>query len=453
MHEQRSHFAKVPTSSLSPQDGLTRGCQLAKGLDRLKFGFYVEFEDLQFFDVLAETKQAAQDLREPVSMSFGLGDNFVYLVHANGRKGGYNFHLSRADVNIFISTRKDWMHTPNVWVDIGSSSCWSPGYHEVITHVSRLLRRVKGKIHKNSVSEVHICVDLQQNIDDLQLHQFNRWITRANDFNTYFKREKLAGVTLQQVGASSFSLSDPPIVEDSGIELGQGDFMLRIYDKVLEISRNGSKSILFSSIWGQEKFNSVPVTRTEFQLRKRVLKEFKIRTLEQLFRNLSNLWHYCTHDWARFCSETFDRENRHQDRAKIHPFWEKLQEVDWSFPASGIQRTRVRANKDESQLSKMVLGCAASIAVINGCKTADPDLIYEIVSKKIYRDIILLHKQRNPRTGETELQRKMIQKYLDTWSLSSSDFVGKEKGDRDTFLPPTYDYDWFYDEINHGFCS
>ncbi len=424
-----------------PQDGLTRGYELAKGLDRLKFGLYVEFEDLEFFDILAQAKQNAQELREPVAMTFGLGDNFVYLVHTNGRKGGYNFHLSRADVNIFISTRKDWLQTPNVWVDVGSASCWSPGYNEVVTHVVRLIRKVKGKIHKNSVSEAHICVDLQQNIDDLELYKFNKWITRANDFNTYFKREKFSGMTLQQVGIPLVPSTETATIQDSGIELGKGDFMLRIYDKVLEISRNGAKNKLFAAVWGQDSFDSVAVTRTEFQLRKRVLREFRIKTLQQLFRKLSDVWHYCTHDWARFCSDAFDRKNRHQDRAIIHPFWQKLQQVRWIRPATNIQRKRVHANKCESQLSKMALGCSASIAVINGCKTADPEEVFSIVSKKLYKDIMALHRMRNPKTGETELQRKMMQKYLDLWTFSDSQLVGKDRKDHDSGLLHSYEYD------------
>ncbi len=114
---------------------------------------------MRFFDILTDAKEEAQDLRSQIPIRLGPDNNYDYNCHSNGRKGGYNFHLSRADVDIFISTRKDWMLTPNVWVDIGSASCWSPGYNEVIHFVSKLLNLWNGKIIKNSVSEVHLCTD------------------------------------------------------------------------------------------------------------------------------------------------------------------------------------------------------------------------------------------------------------------------------------------------------
>ena len=151
--------AKTSGLCPSPQDRLTRGVQISKGLDRLKIGLYVQFNFELLFDVLGDRKAEAQEERQSIPIRLGADENYDYNCHGSGRKGGYNFHISRGDVNIFISTRKDWMKTPNILVDIGSASCWSPGYKTVLEYVTKLLRTYGGKVIKNSVSEVHFCID------------------------------------------------------------------------------------------------------------------------------------------------------------------------------------------------------------------------------------------------------------------------------------------------------
>ena len=95
------------------QDGLTRGVRISKGLDRLKFGFYVEFALPLLFDVLSDAKAQAQESRQLVPIKLGPDENYYYNCHPTGKSGGYAFHISRADVNIFISGRKDWKDTLN----------------------------------------------------------------------------------------------------------------------------------------------------------------------------------------------------------------------------------------------------------------------------------------------------------------------------------------------------
>jgi hypothetical protein len=190
---------KTTSASAQPQDGLTRGVQLSTGFDRLKFGLYVQFDTERFFDILTDAKTEAQELRSQIPLRLGPDQNYDYNVHPNGRKGGYNFHIARADVDIFISTRKDYLLTPNVWVDIGSASCWSPGYTEVIHYITKLLKLWDGKIIKNSVSEVHLCADcIGLDIEQLPLQYWNHWVTRANRLHAFSDRNRFSGITITQ---------------------------------------------------------------------------------------------------------------------------------------------------------------------------------------------------------------------------------------------------------------
>ncbi len=424
------------------QDGLTRGVQLSKGLDRLKFGFYVDFELEVLFDHLSDAKHEAQRIRQPVPVQLGPDSDFLYNCHSNGRKGGYNFHLSRADVNIFISTRSDFMNTPNVWVDIGSSSCWAPGYDRVITNVAKLCRLYTGKIIKSSVSEVHLCVDcIGLPIEQLDISTFDKWITRANKFNSYFNRSKFSGISLDQQGG---------FLQETGVVIGQGDICLRVYDKVFEILKNGSKKSLFASVWGVNEFDDHPVTRVEYQLRKTVLKQFSIKSLPSLFKKLSSLWSYCTYDWSRLSSSFFDRQNRHQDRAKIHPWWELIHSIDWNT-TDICTRKKPLAQKDKTQLRSMMGGCALNLAAINRVDLNDIDQIKECLLNEIEDWVSLISKKKDKETGFTELQQKMQKKMIEVWPYGvSAEVHGPNASDSgDIRFDESYiKYDEFHHDLN-----
>jgi len=104
-----------------PQSGITWGCEVVSGFDRLKVGLYAIFENPAFFERLHDVKMAAKEANTEIPISFSDHGDLVFNMHSTGRKGGFSFHLSRADVHIFLSTRKD-IKTPNIWLDIGSES-------------------------------------------------------------------------------------------------------------------------------------------------------------------------------------------------------------------------------------------------------------------------------------------------------------------------------------------
>ncbi|WP_143170639.1 hypothetical protein [Desulfopila aestuarii] len=401
-----------------PQDRLTRGVQISKGLDRLKIGLYVQFNFELLFDVLGDRKAEAQEERQTIPIRLGADENYDYNCHGSGRKGGYNFHISRGDVNIFVSTRKDWMKTPNILIDIGSASCWAPGYKTVLEYVTKLLRIYGGKVVRNSVSEVHFCVDfIGLPIEELDLGDHNKWITRANKFNSFQDRAKFSGIQLMQdEGDLGFSI-------ETGIRLGLGDICLRVYDKVYEIKRNNSKQSLFASVWGKEGYNDCPVTRVEFQLRKNVLKQFRCISLEDLYRKASGLWAYCTYKWSRFCEEPFDRENRHQDRARIHPWWKQVQAVKWGGLQTVI-RKKLLAQKDKKMLRDMMGGCALNIAAIRMVNSQNTEEIIAVMTAEIEEWARALDKQKNQRTGRSELQEKMETKINEVWPYGPGEVHG-----------------------------
>jgi len=401
-----------------PQDRLTRGVQISKGLDRLKIGLYVQFNFELLFDVLTERKAEAQEARQEIPIRLGPDENYDFNCYGSGKQGGYNFHISKGDVNIFVSTRKDYLKTPNILVDIGSASCWSPGYHAVLQHVHKLLRMYGGKVIKNSIVEVHFCADfIGLAIESLDLNHFDKWITRANKFSGFQDRSKFTGVQLMQdEGDLGFAI-------ETGVKFGKGDICLRVYDKVFEIKRNNSKQSLFASVWGQDEYNDLPVTRIEFQYRKPVLRQFKIVSLEDLYRKASGLWAYSTYQWARFCEEAFDRDNRHQDRAKIHPWWKDVQKIKWGLHQP-VTRKQPLAQKDKKMLLDMMGGCALNIAAIRMKNSDNVEEIIAVLTSEIEEWARALANKRNKRNGRPELLERMEMKVNEVWPYGPGEVHG-----------------------------
>lgn len=406
-----------------PHDRLTRGVQISQGLDRLKIGFYVGFKLDLLFDVLADAKRESQENRQLVPVVLGPDENYHYNCHPTGKRGGYAFHIQKGDVNVFISTRKDWMKTPNVLIDIGSSSCWAPGVDSTLHFIKMMLALYSGQIHKNSVSEVHICADfIGLDIESLELNNYDKWITRANKFDAYSDRTKFTGITLRNTEDDDLSALE------TGISVGKGDLMLRIYDKVFEMKKNESKQSLFASVWGKKEFDEESVTRVEFQLRKNVLKQFMVKTLEDLYRKLSGLWGYCTYEWARFCQSSFDRKNRHQDRAIIHPWWKKVQQLKWGKNIH-VNRKKPLSLKGKKQLSDVMGGCALNLAAIGGIEANDTEAIKVFLSDFIEEWCEQKSKNINEKTGKNELQEKMQQKINEVWPYGFGEVHGPTEFD------------------------
>lgn len=413
-------------SEAVPHDGITWGVELSTGsfitsvgFDRFKCGFHVEWSKTELLDLLGDWKSRAQEVHDSVAVVLpGFGDE-PFLIHTSGRKGGFAFHLSRADLDIFFSARKDWMTTPNVWVDIGSVSCWVPGWRHTLDLVEDIIDRFGGRIHKTGLSEVHLCTDfIGVDINGLGLHTYENWITRANIFKPFYERTTFSGIEFAQsegplgLSGKAFDIVGAPVVE-SGLQVSKGDIMLRVYNKVLELKRDKAKQSVFASVWGKEEYNGQPVTRVEFQLRRPVLRQLGVDTLSDLLEKLSGVWEYCACCWAVLCAEAPDRKNRHQDRAEIHEFWKAVQAVDWGT-YQPVFRKKLQPLKDKHQNADQLVGCALNIAAIERCGNSIDEVI-RVVTSEIADWIRVKGLEPDPRTGEPVLLAKLKRKRGEIW--------------------------------------
>ena len=213
----------------------------------------------------------------------------------------YPFILKTGDVSLCLSTRDADSSIPSMQLSVGSISC-----HNGLTKLLKSFRLWcslhKIMIKEEKVSRLDLCADFVVPIGTLSLWNQAKWVTRAVNAATYTTHRKLTGV-----------------------QVGTGDVVLRIYDKIQEMADKHAahKQEFFQNIWG----NVPDLTRVEFQLRRESIKTFcsggsDFRTVAKKF---ANIWNYLTSEWFRQTAKSVDRLNRNQNRETVSEFWAVVQ--------------------------------------------------------------------------------------------------------------------------------
>lgn len=343
-------------SNICSQTRITWEPKLSTGLDTLKMTFWFDFSNSNLFDALISAKNKAQE-EDKDSEPVNLGGHEFNVMRTGVQM--FQFRLIRGDIRILFSPRKHTSNIPNCRLEIGSLSSWTPGYNEVYKNFVKMMELLGGVLCKEKVSEPHLTVDLiGVDIKDTPVAQQEHWVTRAHTFSAHCKHKKLTGVSI-----------------------GSGDLMLRIYDKVEELKISRHKIDTFLDLWGIEDLEAAPVTRIEFQLRRSILKEFKIagkahpiNTLEDLNECLSSVWSYLINEWARLSDKPVDRDHNHQSRAQNHEIWQLLHDADFSGGQIAIRST-TNPICDLPSLRLQMAGLGMTIAAALGRASDDLESI------------------------------------------------------------------------------
>lgn len=359
--------------------------RVVHGIDFLKIGFHVDWSGSTILEQLELAKKEAIAKHE--SIPFRIGD-YIFNCEPAGRRL-YRWHLRAGDVSVFFSTHKVENATPNVRVEIGSVSCWAPGYEKVLENILNVIEIGCGRPRGNCLSEAHMCCDfVGTSIAELPVDKNEQWVTRASTFRPYYDYQKFTGV-----------------------QIGKGQITLRIYDKVQELKegRNVTKQKLFAEIWGVPRYDDVPVVRIEYQLRRSVLKKaFGLNTLADFEAAMTSLWQdYLTTRWSRLCSRPVNRNNRKVE--KDHAWWEIVKKQEFGGD-NLVTRGKRYPTKSIETYKKIIAGCCLSANVINGVVNADDkDLIVEnslAITRESIEELAI---------NRTEFQRKLLKKHAEIW--------------------------------------
>jgi hypothetical protein len=310
------------------------------GIDSLDLGLFVKWET-SWEETTADLdikKQTAQNSKT-VFDTTDIGREFLHL--PSGKPPNYRFHLQFLEYHLYIAISKEYGKSPNVYVSFNAAALWHvklPGLLELLEFD---LAHFGGTIERIQPSRVDLCADFRLdaplNFPFLECHR----IARSRKTETY-----MDGATLE-----TFYCGSP------GAPL-----RLRIYDKSKEILKSNKQ--WFAAIWNTDDLNNI--WRVEFQIRRSVLHQYRIRDLAGLWEAIGSVWAYLTSEWFSLRLQDNDKA----ERRTVLPWWQAVQECGSLFGEdTGTRRT---FDSDDVQSIKEILphvfGRMITIAALSGVK-------------------------------------------------------------------------------------
>ena len=384
------------TSDLPVVSELPGGMRLKRCLDYLKVSFHVKWDGQgdDLLPVLDFMKKQVQDTELeciPVFKEHG----FDWNLYRTGTRY-YTYRIKSGDVTLLFNRRTHDQKIPNCRLEIGSLSCWSPGFYSIYNKVKAFLALRGGEIMKEIVSEVHLAADfIGTDIKTTDLDNRSHWIALARKDSVY------DGLKLRKSNVPGQESEPDEVAFDShytnrkfsGLNIGSGDMMLRIYDKVTELKRKRAtnKQEVFAEIWGVNAYDEHPVTRIEYQIRRPRLREFsdtegnQINTVFDLVNALKSLWAYLTTEWTRHTDSPVNR-NHNQSKARVSEFWKMVQAVVWTG-VFGFVRNHPVKHKDTEMLRKQARGILMSVCASFEIEPNDIDKIVYLCQEMIEEDL------------------------------------------------------------------
>jgi hypothetical protein len=230
---------------------------------------------------------------------------------------------------------------PNVLVSFGSLYLMTcGGLLGAYNYIKSFVEYMGGVLEKEVVSRVDCAVDIagvdvQVCMNHLVSGRRVQWATSQN---IYMEHGKV-----------------------TGLQIGKGDIVLRLYDKIAETQRNPEKrDYLINERWGGELPDKA--LRVEFQIRRDALKEFGITTVADYCRNVRGVLKYLTEKWFRLTDDI--PVVGHVQDAISSPLWRFVSHLfDWCFSEHEFQTIhRVRKTKIDTELLKRQgIGCLLSV--------------------------------------------------------------------------------------------
>lgn len=327
---------------------------LIAGLDTIEIGYCI-MEFLltdQEWEAILKAKDAAQaTLYDRGAEIKFRGFDLTVLRTGSAR---YKYILSNEDFDICIfPDARIGKNFPEVKVRFKSPFLWRKGWKAAVKKIDEWLR-TWAEVSEVKISRVDITADFLGEIPALST-EFEEVVTRGKQKTEYMNYERYSQGKRK-----------------SGYRFGKSDVLCRIYDKSLEILNSGKK--WFENLWsvqGWQKGDAV--TRVEFQCRRRIIKLFQIKTIEDLFVIIPDLWRYLTEEWLTI---RIIQADSHRTRWPLSSFWQVVQSVLPCFgQVTGVSLLRQLIPKKEI-LERQVRGLLYSLAALASKSLAGSDIKY-----------------------------------------------------------------------------
>lgn len=319
------------------------------GEDKVTMGLGVDWGDgvTDLIEALSGLKEAAA-MRNVDAVPFDNGQD-VYLVRRRGFGGSgggphYSYALAIQGILFGVCTlREPKGEIANVRCEVSSLTLMElGGLHKPWDMIRAYIRRLGGRLLWSKISRVDLCVDLPGlAVDEFYtLFQRGQYITRGRSWDEYSEVSEHGMRAAVQ-----------------GFAIGRKRVRMTIYDKLRESMHDARKrAVLVAKRW-----DCLPpcATRVEFQVKRDMLKEFRIDSVDDYLRKRGMVARYLTREWFRFTESVIS--NEHHSRVSEHELWIEVREAfeEWTGDDSVREPgkfTRVSAH----DLYRQALGCCAT---------------------------------------------------------------------------------------------
>ena len=353
---------------------------LLSGIDTIDCAYYLRpSNDCKLdFAALALVREAQQAAKRPEQATLSLGGT-DFLLSPRGTASGYPYLMGNAETRIQFGE----FNNPGFFVNFRSHALWHKGaqaLHRELGQWADSMGLVPGR--PEGLSRVDFAFDFHLPHIDFDEDSF---LTQACKDAQHRKDRKL-----------------------QTLRFGEGDIVLRIYDKSAEI-REASAKTWFYALWGGVADN---VWRIEFQVRKDVLKRFGVRTFQDLFDGSGDVLRFLVHEHT---SLRVPHEDTNRSRWPLHPLWTMLQEHVDTLQAQGVVREVDADERLLEQLMRLAISVEGYIkrsAAIECVRRGGELLSHE---QAIDAFDSFLRRVHNPLTWRTDVMKRADQVRLGQW--------------------------------------
>jgi len=345
---------------------------LLHGIDTLQCAYYLAQQRAGEFDfaelLLTRERLRAEGSREGAALTLG---GVPFLLAAHGTRSGYPFLLACEDFKIECGE----FNKPSFFVTFRSHALWresAPFLHEKFLRWAGRVGFVPYK--PEHLSRVDFAFDYHVPVIDFDEDSF---VTRMHKDSQHRENGRVQTFTF-----------------------GQGDIVLRVYDKVAEIEQQSAK-VWFFLLWGQDQ----DVWRIEWQVRKAVLRQFGISTFADLGKLQGDLL-------RELCAEQATLRVRGTDtnrsRWTLHPLWADLQARVAELVHLGVCRLDGKTAALEERLFRSALsvyGYAKGYAATHCVQRRTDALPFEDTVRLLLQRVEGLH---DPLSWEIEVEKKRL---------------------------------------------
>ncbi len=329
------------------------------------------------YERLAVEKEAlrAAKVRHPKAMTLGSEE---FLLMPNGTSSGYPFLIENDSFSIQFGE----FNKPNFYVTYRSYALWQHGAAKLN---QRFLDWAKSmgltSYQSERLSRVDFTFDYQIDAIDFDEDSF---VSQATKDNQHRKNRKV-----------------------QTFRFGEGDVVLRVYNKVDEIKEKSAKTWFFD-LWGCEE----NVWRIEWQVRKEWLRRFGIRSFDALEERQGDLLRILVNEHTTLCLAN-DDSNR--SRWPLHPVWQDLQAHVADMPGLGIVREIDPQALVEQRLTRLVIsvyGYLKRVGAIKGIQLKTPEISFNESLALLTRKLENIH---DDLTWENDVLRRYNEMRLGQW--------------------------------------